>query len=167
MYFLVAFYYKAPLFLEIEPMSLLPRKKEIMFALMMTLISLALLVSTYNYSSESVYFPRFLMWLQIVFSLILWIRAIRLPSDPITVDQTAKTRLAIPFQIFTAISLYILAIEFIGYFVATILFLAGSMYLFGRHRWLVVVGVSVGFLLTIYILFGLLIGIRLPEGLLI
>lgn len=163
----MAFYCKTPFFSEIEPMSLLPRKKEIVFALMMTLISAALLFSTYNYSSQSVYFPRFLMWLQIIFSLVLLFRAIRLSPDLVTVDRPSNTQLVIPFQIFTVISLYILAIEFIGYFVATVLFIAGSMYLFGRHRWLVAVGVSVGFILTIYILFGLLIGIRMPEGLLI
>ena len=144
----------------------LPKRKEIVFAVLMTGLSAALLGSTYSYPSESVQFPRFLIVLQLLFSIILLLRSLRLPSSKTTQSSSTTANRIVPFQIFTAISAYILAIEHIGYFVATALFLMGSMYLFGRHRATALIGVTAAFLLTVYILFGLFIGVRLPEGLL-
>ena len=145
----------------------LPKRKEIVFAILMTAISTALLTSTYSHPSESVQFPRFLVIFQLLFSVVLLVRALRISTKDPTQRETPSLSRLVPFQIFASISAYILAIEHIGYFVATALFLLGSMYMFGRHRSVVLVGVTAAFLLTVYILFGLLIGVRLPEGLLI
>jgi hypothetical protein len=142
----------------------LPKRKEIVFAAAMTALSAALLANTYSYPAASVQFPRFLVFLQLLFSLILLVRSISLPRDTAP-GHTAG--LVIPLQIFSAISGYIIAIDQIGYFVATSLFLTGSMYLFGRHRPFVLICVTAVFLLIVYVLFGLLIGVRLPAGLLV
>ena len=146
------------------------RKRELGFAAVMVLLSAALLVQAFMYPAGSSQFPRFFMVLQLIFSAILFMGVLRLPSETSTNGGGMAAQLAalrIPFQVFVAVSLYVVAIEHIGYFVATAIFLSGSMYWFGRHRIPVLIGASAGFILTVYALFVMFIGARLPQGLLI
>ncbi len=154
------------------------RKKELWFAAVMTLFSAALLARAFSYPPESSQFPRFLLAIQLVFCLVLLGRAAvkqktdaNHGSDKVTEPASSVTKtfaaMKVPLQIFAASSAYILAIEALGYFVATAAFLSGTMYLFGKHKPLVLLGVSLGFLLIVYALFVLFIGVRLPQGLLI
>ncbi|MGB6243285.1 MAG: tripartite tricarboxylate transporter TctB family protein [Castellaniella sp.] len=155
-------------------MPIRTRNKEILFAVVMVVISASMVYGTYDYPSESVQFPRFLMVLQCVFSAMLLVRALRLPggaavqSGGASAQQSQDSRrIWIPIQVFVGVSAYILAIEYIGYFVSTAFFLCGSMAFFGRNKAASMLGVTAACLLVIYVLFSVLIGVRLPAGLLI
>lgn len=152
------------------------KTKEVGFAAAMTLLSLAFLVRAFFYPEDSSQFPRFLMMLQTVFSGLLLAGSLALPgkgkdrSAPAAAGPDPARRLAafkVPLQVFVAASLYLLAIGFIGYFVSTALFLSLSMFWFGRHRLVVLAGVSLGFIAVVYALFVMFIGVRLPRGMLI
>ena len=135
----------------------------------MVLLSAALLVRAFMYSADSSQFPRFLMVLQLIFAVMLFMGVLRLPLDAAKSGGGMAAQLAamrVPFQVFVAVSAYVLGIEYLGYFVATALFQSGSMYWFGRHRVSVLFGASAGFILTVYALFVMFIGARLPQGLL-
>ncbi len=156
-------------------MAKISRKKEIGFAAAMSLISAAFLVQSYLYPPESSQFPRFLMMLQTAFCLALLWKAVKQPKESGAKDvdtvagrqQGALSELKVPLQIFVASSAYLIGIGTLGYFVASSLFLAGTMFWFGTRRPIVIIGVTAGFLLTIYALFVLFIGVRLPQSLLI
>ena len=142
------------------------RTRECGFAAAMVLLSAAFLIRAFMYPAASSQFPRFLMLLQLIFSVILFVLSLRVPRAA----GTGSFRLAAlypPIKVFVASAVYVLAIGYLGYFTATALFLCGSMYWFGKHGPLVLIGVSGGFILTVYALFILFIGVRLPEGLLI
>ena len=143
------------------------RKRELGFAAVMVLLTAALLLRAFMYTAESSQFPRFLMVLQLIFAVALFMGTLKLPPDGAKTAGGGFAALRIPFQVFVAVSLYVIAIEHLGYFVATALFLSSSMYWFGRHRLPVLIGASAGFILTVYALFVLFIGARLPQGLLI
>lgn len=144
--------------------------KERWFAGFMVVLSAALLVQSFRYPAESAQFPRFLMMLQVLFSLILLVQAFRGAAtetrsgagDP---ADTLATLYA-PFKVFVATSLYVVVIGYLGYFVATALFLCLAMLWFGSRRPVVVVAVAGGFLLIVYALFVAFMGVRLPEGIL-
>jgi hypothetical protein len=152
------------------------KTKEVGFAAAMTLLSLAFLVRAFFYPEDSSQFPRFLMMLQTAFSGLLLAGSLALPgtmkADPAH-ESGSRNRMnglsvfKVPLQVFVAASVYLLAIGFIGYFVSTALFLALSMFWFGRHRPVVLVGVSLGFIAVVYALFVMFIGVRLPRGILI
>jgi hypothetical protein len=155
-------------------MAKISRKKEIGFAAGMTFISAVFLVQSYLYPAESSQFPRFLMILQTAFSAVLLVRAIKQPK--VIGGRKAETEgsrksliseLKVPLEIFLASSAYLFAIDALGYFVASSIFLAGTMYLFGARKPIVIIGATAGFLLMVYALFVLFIGVRLPQGLLI
>lgn len=149
-------------------------RKERWFATFMVVASALLLAQAFRYAPESSLFPRFLMILQLAFSIILWIQAFRLSTDvrpnapDATPNDTLDTLVSLyaPFKVFVSVSLYIVAIGYLGYFVATALFLCVAMFWFGSRRPVVVVAVSAGFLIIVYALFVTFMGVRLPEGLL-
>jgi len=156
-------------------MAKISREKEIGFAAAMSIISAAFLVQSYLYPAESSQFPRFLMMLQAAFCLILLWRALKQPKAVGTKTEDTVTgkkvgllsEMKVPLQIFVASSAYLIGISTLGYFVASSIFLAGTMYWFGTRKPIVIIGVTAGFLLTIYALFVLFIGVRLPQSLLI
>ncbi len=142
------------------------RLKECGFAAVMVVLSTAFLVRAFMYPAASSQFPRFLMLLQLIFSASLFILSLRIPKAA-NEGGFKIAALYAPTKVFVSSTVYVLAIGYLGYFAATALFLCGSMYWFGKHRPIVLIGVSGGFILTIYALFVLFIGVRLPEGLLI
>ncbi len=62
--------------------------------------------------------------------------------------------------------LYIVAMEHLGYFVPTVLFLAAVLLAFGERRGVMVAAVSVVAALVIFLIFGNLLKLFLPKGLL-
>ena len=148
-------------------MAHLSQRKDRAFAVIMVLVSAAFLAQALNYPAESSQFPRFLMGVQLLFSLIFLLQQFRHPLGPKTAQSGEVIASLVPaFKVFLITSLYVLAIDYIGYFAATAAFLLGAMALFGNRRLLVMGCVTASFLALIYALFVLFMGVRLPEGLL-
>lgn len=147
-------------------MTMLSKPKEVLFATAMSAISFAFLLGTYRYPEDAVTFPRFLLILSCMFSVLLMVRAIGLRAQQQATPQSPWTRIGAPIKVFVSISIYIAAIEILGFYVASAMFLLGSMLMYGRDSWSTRLLVTGGFLLVIYVLFGWLIGVRLPAGLL-
>ncbi|GAB4364025.1 MAG: hypothetical protein Kow009_00690 [Spirochaetales bacterium] len=60
--------------------------------------------------------------------------------------------------------LYAMSFERLGYLLSTFLFLALLLYVFnGKERWKSILGISVGFSLGVYVLFGQVLNIQLPR----
>lgn len=143
------------------------QRKDRSFAVIMVLLSAAFLVQSFSYPAESSQFPRFLMGVQLLFSLIFLFQKFRLPLESKTVPSKEVIASLVPaFKVFLVTSLYVLAIDYVGYFAATTAFLMGAMSLFGNRRLLVMALVTGCFLALIYALFVLFMGVRLPQGLL-
>lgn len=148
-------------------MAHLSQRKDRAFAVIMVLVSAAFLAQALSYPAESSQFPRFLMGVQLLFSLIFLFQQFRHPVGPKTVQSGEVIASLVPaFKVFLVTSLYVLAIDYIGYFAATAAFLLGAMALFGNRRLVVMGVVTVCFLALIYALFVLFMGVRLPQGLL-
>ncbi len=63
--------------------------------------------------------------------------------------------------------LYLIIMQFIGYYIATVCFLAGGMYYLGYRNWKVIISISAGWILISYLAFYRLLYVPLPRGLLI
>lgn len=66
----------------------------------------------------------------------------------------------------SSLVIYVISIFVLGYYVATLLYLCVSIYLFGYRKKLVVGLVSIGMIAFIYGLFNVLMYIKMPKGLL-
>lgn len=59
---------------------------------------------------------------------------------------------------------YVILFERIGYLLSTFLFLSVVLYMFnGKNRWKSILGISLGFSVGVYILFGEVLNIQLPR----
>ena len=147
-------------------------KKELGFSVAITTICALLVIRSFSYAPGSSLFPRFLTLVMTLLSLMLLVRTVRSRPDRAEAGETTEersslwTRCKVPFLIFAFTALYAVAIQVVGYFTSTTLFLVGTMAFFGRHRLWVMGGASVLFLAVIYALFVQFLGLRLPEGLL-
>ena len=75
-----------------------------------------------------------------------------------------KEVMKIPFIVFASTAMYIFAIQYVGYFVSTVIYMFSIMSMFGQKR-ILPMGVAVTvFLGVIYALFVSFLGLRLPEG---
>ena len=158
-------------------MALRAGQKELNFSLSITAISAVFLFQSFAYPAESSSFPRFLTILMLFFSLMLLIKSIReRVADFGAIPRTETSRTSyfslprkrkVALFIFAGTLLYVGAIQYIGYFVSTIVFFVGMMTLFGRHKLLISLCTSAAFLLVMYALFVKFLGLRLPEGLLL
>ncbi|HCL87571.1 tripartite tricarboxylate transporter TctB family protein [Pulveribacter sp.] len=148
-------------------MTLHSQKRDRALAVILVLLSAALLAQSFQYPAESSQFPRFLMGVQLLFSLVFLVQHWRLPLEAAPQGQPGVLASLVPaLKVFLVTSLYILAIDYLGYFVATAAFLLGSMALFGNRRLPVMALVTACFLALTYALFVAFMGVRLPQGLL-
>lgn len=65
-----------------------------------------------------------------------------------------------------AFLVYVVVLERVGYLVATTVFVAVESRLLGSRSWWRDVIVSMGIAVSVYVVFRLLLGVRLPEGIL-
>ena len=148
------------------------RKKEFFFAVSATLISLALLLTSFTYPTESSEFPRFLTGLMLLFSLLMLVKNLRLKKEqkgqetPNNADVALFGKLKVPVIVFSVTIAYVVGIVYLGYFTSSVIFLIGTMSLFGKEKFLVKTVATAGFLLIVFALFVNFLGLRLPQGLL-
>ena len=82
-------------------------------------------------------------------------------NEDINMSGTAKALLMAGI-----ILLYIVAINLVGYYIASIVFMPIAMLVLGQRNWKIIVGVDVGVILFLYLFFGLLLSMQMPEGIL-
>ena len=126
------------------------------------LMSGAFLISSFTIEdATSRTFPQVLCALCILLATIFLIQILRgkYPNADINLSGTAKAMLMAGI-----ILLYIVAINFVGYYIASVVFMPVGMLVLGQRNWKVIVGVDVGVILFLYLFFGLLLSMQMPEG---
>ncbi len=76
-------------------------------------------------------------------------------------------RIGVVFTYFGFTILYLILMQYIGYFIATIFFLVGGMYYLTYRNWKVIFSLTAGWLLFSYFAFYKLLYVPLPTGKLI
>jgi putative tricarboxylic transport membrane protein len=69
-------------------------------------------------------------------------------------------------SIWVASVVYVLLLPFAGYLVATPIFVAAVLLLFSVRSWPMILGVSAGFTIPVFLLFAEFLNVRLPTGIL-
>ena len=95
-----------------------------------------------------------------LFCVMLIVQAIRrtLPPDPVP----GKIGFVILFALWLAA--YLVAIESVGYYTSTFVFLMVSMYVLSYRNYLIMLAVTLCWLVFAYVVFGHFLYIQLPEG---
>jgi len=117
---------------------------------------------SFQYPPEVVAFPRFLLAVLFLMSILLFIR----PGDLGKIKVTAF--LTKPKLVTTAFMVgYVALFPFLGFFVTTLLTVFGYLLYFERKAWLKALLIALGWVVLLYVAFQTLLYIWFPEGLLI
>jgi hypothetical protein len=94
------------------------------------------------------------------FSILLLVKALLRGEEP----DPEWGRVGVVFSYLGGTILYIILMNYIGYFIATALFLVASMYFLHYRNWKVMVSVAAGWVLFSYFAFYRLLYVPLPKG---
>ena len=96
----------------------------------------------------------------VVFCVILIVQAIlrKMPPDPVP----GRIGFVILFAVWLVA--YLAAIESVGYYLSTFVFLVVSMYVLTYRNYAIMVAIAVGWLVFAYAVFAQLLYIQLPQG---
>ena len=127
-------------------------------------MSALFLISTFAIEDQtSRIFPQVLCILSILLATVYFIQILRgkYTNEDVNLNGTGKSLLMAGI-----ILLYILGISLVGFYIASLVFLPIGMIVLGQRSWKVIVGVDIGVMLFIYLFFGLLLSMQMPESIL-
>ncbi len=107
--------------------------------------------------------PRLWMGVIVALSLYLLIRGIAGKEG----EDPESGRIDTIFLFLGLTILYLLAIQYIGYFVSSVFFVILGMYMLSYRNWKVIISVTIGWILFSYFAFFKLLFVPLPKGLII
>lgn len=141
--------------------------RDIVFSLLILLISVTAGWVAFGYAVDSSRFPRVLSVFLGLMALLLLVRSRRTPNEIGTEslrEQLSRGRAAI--IVFAAAVLYALAIQIISFEIANYLFLVATMYLLGQRNPVVIVSIATATMLLVKLLFFFLLDVSRPQTLL-
>lgn len=129
----------------------------------------AALVGSRDFAENVAIYPRLICWAGLLFGAVQIIRSwMRMKKETASVESVSYVRAAVVVVLTLAGSLvYIFSLDYVGYAVATALFIMIFSYLFdnsAKKLWYPVVGIAVTG--VIYLLFSKALHIPLPQGML-
>jgi putative tricarboxylic transport membrane protein len=100
----------------------------------------------------------------IAFSAAGALAALRAPRDPALRDQPARPQFARMGAYVAVLLFYALALESLGFIVATIVSVAVILRFAERYPWLATLAIAIGAAAACHVLFGVWLGAILPTG---
>ncbi len=150
-----------------DPGSGLSRRVvECVFALLLAVFAVAVLWDSYGRGAgwsggpQSGFFPARLAWLLLAASTVVFIQGLRAP-DSIFITWAQLKQLLI---VLAALIVYVIAIGYLGIYVASAFFLGGFMVAFGSFRWWSVIAASVLIPAVTFWVFEVQFEVPLPKG---
>ena len=113
-------------------------------------------------------FPRFFLGTNCLLSALLVINTVRhnLKGDGDTQNALNWKEFSVIIEAYLIIMVYVVCIDFIGFFVSTSVFLIGFMLFLNVRKPLTLICVTAGMDLFLYLLFSVGLRLNLPAGLL-
>ncbi len=139
--------------------------RNIVFALLVLLVSVTAGAVAFSYPSDSSWFPRVLSFFLGLMAMVLLVR-IRKAADEADFFSGQASQVWAAAIVFVAAVLYTLVIQFVSFEIANFLFLVVAMYLLGQRNPIVIASVASVTMLLIKLLFFVLLDVSRPQGLL-
>lgn len=142
------------------------RTVECAFAVLLCLFAVAVLWDSYGRGAgwkggpQSGFFPARLAWLLLAASVVVFFQGLR-SDNSVFATWSQLRQVSI---VMLALAAYVLAISYIGIYVASAAFLGSFMVAFGSFRWWSVVAASVLIPLVTFWVFEMQFGVPLPKG---
>ena len=85
----------------------------------------------------------------------------KVPDDNISLSGSKRA-----LEMGVLVALYVAAIYLSGYYIATLLYMPVAMIFLGQRNWKLILSVVLCYALIIYLFFGKLLEMQMPEGIL-
>lgn len=131
---------------------------DIIFPLLLIIVSVLGMIETNNFTESAALLPRIVFGLIIVLSLVVMGKAVIKKET-----KRVKINWKRAFTIMGTTVAYVVLLPIIGYYVATILYIAATMYLFGVRNKITLVAVPIGFVIFVFIIFGKILSLTPPK----
>lgn len=131
---------------------------DIIFPLLLIIMSVLGMIETNNFTESAALLPRIVFGLIIVLSLVVMGKAVIKKET-----KWVKINWKRAFTIMGTTVAYVMLLPIIGYYVATILYIAVTMYLFGVRNKITLVAVPIGFVIFVFIIFGKILSLTPPK----
>ena len=112
---------------------------------------------------ESGYFPFYVALIMFVSSAITLLRAM-FTKTPELETFVERSQLKTVLQVFIPSAIYVCAIPFVGIYVASAIYIGFFMVYLGKYKWWLVVPVSVGVPIFLFVMFEIWFLVPLPKG---
>lgn len=117
--------------------------------------------NTYDLRDNTARFPKIILisfLILALFSIILGIIKTKKNNS----EEKEKKDIKIPLLIFVFITIYIILLNFIGFIIATLIFIPGVMLFYRNKKIVQYIGCTLGTILFIYLLFNTILKLQLP-----
>lgn len=143
------------------------QKRDVILCVLALFVAAAIGVASLSYKIASSYFPLMLVFFMATMAAVLLLRTLRAAAKSDVETNLAEVKSqSIGFaKVFGAILAYVVGITLLGYPIATVLFLALAMLLFGERRWMLLLAVALGMTGMLVGLFFYFLGVSPPESL--
>lgn len=141
---------------------------EMVVALVVATLCIAGFYEATSYRGASAYLPSAVLGLAFLLSLIWALQnVIALLKGGWSTDTTKKEDWSKLLSFFSIVLVYVAAIPLIGFFTMTIVFIPVVTILLGYRKKSVLLGAPIVFVAALYLLFGLVLQVQLPDELLL
>lgn len=115
-----------------------------------------------EFNSEAATWPRGVLVVTIILSVLLLIHGLRLTQQRAETEIPKGRVFIAPLIATVVIIAYAVTMEFTDYFISTAIFVPLGMFAQGQKSWKVILGVTAGLELFVYLLFVVGLGLRMP-----
>ncbi len=111
---------------------------------------------------EAATWPRLILIITAFLSVMLFLQGVRLTLKKADPEMPSLHRLKGPMSAVILILAYAVLMNYTGYFFSTAIFLPIAMFALGQRDWKILLGVTAGLELFIYVLFVVQLKLRMP-----
>ena len=141
---------------------------DVVIGVLSLLFSLFIYIEIRSYPKDVKLFPSLFLFLFAIFMAFTLIQGIRKSLDPQSTDISefwCKWNVTInPLLTGLFVVAYVAIIYFVGFYVATILYMTFAMYYFGSKNWKLNLGIAIVMVGFCYAMFEMALAVKLPLG---
>ena len=141
-------------------------RKDRLLSAVVAAISILLFLPTHNFPKSASYYPQGILILIGLLCIPLWVKAKK--DETVTIELVLKNFLTARNLLYVIVSIILLIslMDVIGLYIELPLFVGFIMYRLGFRKRLPLFAISLGLTFLVYLLFGVMLKVQIPMGLL-
>ena len=141
------------------------RKQDAVIGIFMIAVGIFCWINTRKLDPEVNNYTHIVLAITMILGAVLTIWSF-VKKDVPAGDDVSISEFKNPMIGFVILVVYVFLMGTIGFFVSSAAFMVAFAYWMGYRRWIPIVGTTIGMLLFVYVLFNVMLKVRLPMGLL-